>query len=218
MGEAMKRVKIRYYVATSIALLLMAIVMGLAPPRVAAMQPLPLTSTSLALNPDDPAQQTVGRLRFMGGLVLKSTNRDFGGLSGLRAGADGHMLAITDTGFWVAFNTIERGGRLVRAARTAPGYRLYALPGTTPPKPGMVRAPEAAGPGIALEIWELGFAEFGTFVAGIPAPLSVGTIALDDGSTVQGFLCEAAGLDGALDITHFGGWRDYLAHRAAAPS
>lgn len=113
MGDAMKRIKTRYYVVASAVFLFAAMVFTLAPPRVAAMQPLPLTAKSIALNPDDPGQQTVGRLRYMGGLVLKSTNRDFGGLSGLRAGNDGRLLAISDTGYWVTFTTIERGGRLI---------------------------------------------------------------------------------------------------------
>ncbi len=113
MGDRMKRTKTRYYIVASIAVVLAAVVFLLAPPRVAAMQPLPLTATSIALNPDDPNQQQVGRLRYMGGLVLKSTDDGFGGLSGLRAGPDNRMLAVTDTGNWVTFTTIERDGRLV---------------------------------------------------------------------------------------------------------
>lgn len=113
MGDAMKRIKFRYYIVVAIPMLFVALIFVLAPPRVAAMQPLPLTAKSIALNPQNPDQQSVGRLRYMGGLVLKSTNRDFGGLSGLRAGREGRMLAVSDTGFWVTFTTIERGGRLI---------------------------------------------------------------------------------------------------------
>ncbi|MFZ5557597.1 MAG: allophanate hydrolase [Pseudomonadota bacterium] len=109
-----------------------------------------------------------------------------------------------------------RGGRLLRATRTAPRYRLYALPGTTPPKPGLVRV-EGAGAAIDVEVWRLPLAAFGAFVAEVPAPLAIGTVALEDGGTVKGFLCEAAALEGAADITRFGGWRRYLA-QAAAPA
>ena len=110
----------------------------------------------------------------------------------------------------------ERGARLVRAARTAARYRLFALPATSPPKPGMVRTSGADGHAIEVEIWELPLAAFGSFVTGIPAPLSIGTIELDDASSVQGFLCEATAVEHADDISHFGGWRNYIGARSAA--
>ena len=104
----------------------------------------------------------------------------------------------------------SRGARLVQATRTAPEYRLYALPGTTPPKPGLVRVAQG-GAAIEVEVWELGVAEFGSFVAAIPAPLGIGTLRLEDGSTVQGFSCESAAVADARDVSAFGGWRAYLA-------
>jgi allophanate hydrolase len=103
----------------------------------------------------------------------------------------------------------DRGARLVRATRTAPLYRFYALPDTTPPKPGLVRVTEGGG-AIDVEVWELPLAAYGGFVARIPAPLGVGIIALENGSQVQGFLCEAAAVHGARDITALGGWRAFL--------
>ncbi|MET0258524.1 MAG: allophanate hydrolase [Methylobacterium sp.] len=108
------------------------------------------------------------------------------------------------------------GGRLVRAARTAPFYRLYALPGTVPAKPGLVRDPGFKGPGLAIEVWSLDPAGFGRFVAGIPQPLGIGKLTLDDGSEVSGFVCEPAAVAGALEVTGFGGWRAYVASRAKA--
>lgn len=110
----------------------------------------------------------------------------------------------------------ERGGRLLQATHTAPDYRLFALPGTVPPKPGLVRAAAGEGAAIALEVWELPAAHYGSFVALIPAPLGIGTLTLADGSAVQGFLCEAQALAGAQDITHHGGWRAYMGSRPAA--
>ncbi len=104
-----------------------------------------------------------------------------------------------------------RGARLVRACRTAPHYRLYALPGGPPARPGLLR--REPGRAIEVEVWELPFAAFAGFVAGIPAPLGIGTVALDDGETVQGFLCEAYAVADAEDITDLGGWRRYLACR-----
>ena len=103
------------------------------------------------------------------------------------------------------------GGNLLRTCRTAPDYKLFALPNTTPPKPGLVREPGFAGPGLAVEVWELPPAAFGQFVARIPAPLGIGKVTLDDGSSVSGFLCEAHVLGGAQEITHHGGWRAYIA-------
>ena len=94
---------------------------------------------------------------------------------------------------------------------TAPGYRLYALPGTVPPKPGLICEPAFEGPGIAVEVWALPAAAFGAMVAGIPAPLGIGKVTLADGSAVSGFLCEQHALEGAENITAYGGWRAFRA-------
>ncbi|MDP3072201.1 MAG: allophanate hydrolase [Opitutaceae bacterium] len=103
----------------------------------------------------------------------------------------------------------DRHARLVWSGTTAPAYRLYALPNTTPPKPGLVRVADT-GAAIAVEVWELSIAAFGSFVAAVPPPLCIGSLALANGDTVKGFLCEPAALDGATDITAHGGWRTYL--------
>jgi allophanate hydrolase len=105
----------------------------------------------------------------------------------------------------------DNGGSLVRRARTAADYRLFALPNTVPPKPGLIRDPGFAGPGLEVEVWMLPADSFGRFVANIPAPLGVGKITLDDGSAVTGFLCESHAVAQAREITAFGGWRAYLA-------
>ncbi|MBS0233706.1 MAG: allophanate hydrolase [Proteobacteria bacterium] len=104
---------------------------------------------------------------------------------------------------------IERDAIYRETSRTAAGYRLYALSGTNPPKPGLVY--EGTGPGaIEVEIWEMDEAAFGSFVALIPAPLGIGTLVLEDGRRVKGFLCESHATAGAQDITGFGGWRAWL--------
>ena len=105
---------------------------------------------------------------------------------------------------------LERGSRLLERTRTAPHYRLYALPGTTPPKPGMQRVPEG-GAAIELEVWDMPLAALGSFLALIPPPLGLGSVQLADGRHVHGFLCESHALAGAQDISAFGGWRAYLA-------
>jgi allophanate hydrolase len=109
------------------------------------------------------------------------------------------------------------GARLLRACTTAPAYRLFALPGT-PARPGMIRASAPGGGAIAGEVWAVPQAALGRFVAQIPAPLGVGRVALDDGSDVLGFLCEAAAAEGAAEITRFGGWRAWRAARATQPA
>ena len=108
----------------------------------------------------------------------------------------------------------ERGAVLVAQAATAPKYRLYALAGTVPPKPGMARVADK-GCSIELEIWEMPVDRYGSFVALIPWPLGIGTVELADGSAVQSFVCEALALEGAEDISRFGGWRAYIASRQA---
>jgi allophanate hydrolase len=110
----------------------------------------------------------------------------------------------------------ERGARLLARTHTAPDYRLFALPGTTPPKPGLLRVPKGEGWPIALEVWEMPLAHYGSFVAAIPPPLGIATLTLADGSTVQGFACEELATRAADDISRFGGWRAYLASREGA--
>ncbi len=103
------------------------------------------------------------------------------------------------------------GGTFVRAAATAPDYRLFALNGTTPPKPGLLRVGANEGGSIKAEIWSLDAAGFGRFVAGIPAPLGIGTIGFADGTMAKGFLVEGEAVREARDITSFGGWKAFLA-------
>ena len=104
----------------------------------------------------------------------------------------------------------ERGGTLLECTQTSPAYRLYALPGTTPPKPGLVRDGDGDGAPIEVELWSMPVERFGSFVALIPAPLGIGTLTLVDGRSVKGFVCEAWATVGARDITALGGWRAYV--------
>ncbi len=103
----------------------------------------------------------------------------------------------------------SRGATFVRRTRTVPAYRFYALPGGPPFRPGLVRTP-SGGASIDVEVWSVPAAHFGSFVAGIPAPLGIGKVDLEDGQQVSGFLCETHALEGAREITALGGWRQYL--------
>ena len=102
----------------------------------------------------------------------------------------------------------SRDARFVREARTAPAYRLYAMADSVPPKPALVHSGDGAP--IALEIYELDMAAFGSFVAEVPPPLAIGTVTLEDGSLVKGFVAEPRAMKDAEDITSLGGWRAYI--------
>ena len=165
-------------------------------------------------------------------LMLADLAQRFHHSTGLKLGALGEALPATQSiaasrdsvriavvgahlsGLPLNHQLTERGARLETAGRTSARYRLYALPGTTPPKPGMVRDPEKGGP-IELEVWRLPACEYGSFVAGIPSPLGIGQIELDNGEWVQGFLCEAWALRQAEEITHLGGWRAFVTRKSA---
>ena len=105
------------------------------------------------------------------------------------------------------YQLTERGATLLKTCRTAAVYRFYALPGDLP-KPGLVRGEDGAA--IETEIWRLPLRHFGSFVGLVPPPLVIGTVELESGSTVKGFLCEPWALAEATDITDLGSWRAYL--------
>lgn len=127
------------------------------------------------------------------------------------------MLAVVGAhlaGLPLNHQLTTRGARLLQTTATAADYHLYALPGTVPPKPGLVRV-AAGGVSINVELWSMTPAAFGAFTAEVPSPLAIGTLALADGRNVKGFLCESCAVAGAQDISAFGGWRAYLAAQAA---
>jgi allophanate hydrolase len=103
--------------------------------------------------------------------------------------------------------------RLLEVTTTTADYRLFALPNTTPPKPGLLRIADGSGQPIAVEVWALTREAFGTFVNQVPAPLAIGTLRLANGETVKGFLVEPEALKGAENVSAFGGWRNFIASR-----
>jgi allophanate hydrolase len=166
------------------------------------------------------------RLATFGALLHRATSQDLGATGKTLATVEPPAISMASD--WIAVAVLgahlsgeplnhqltDAGGRFVRATRTAPKYRFFALPNTTPPKPGLARVAEG-GVAIDLEIWALSPAAFGSFVARIPAPLCIGRIELEDGSAVSGFLCEGHAFSGARDISEFGGWRAYRRSLAA---
>jgi allophanate hydrolase len=103
----------------------------------------------------------------------------------------------------------SRDATFVGAYETAPTYRLYAMVDSVPPKPALVHSEDGAA--IAVEVYELDVAAFGSFVADVPAPLAIGTVTLSDGTSVKGFVSEPRASVGAEDITDLGGWRAFIA-------
>ena len=104
---------------------------------------------------------------------------------------------------------VERGATLREATQTAAAYRLFALPGAQPPKPGLVREARG-GAAIAVEVWDMPRHAVGSFLALISAPLGLGAVELADGTWVHGFLCESHAVADAQDVTAFGGWRAFV--------
>ena len=134
------------------------------------------------------------------------------------SGAPGERIELAVLGAHLSGLPLNRelldlGASFSREVETAQDYRLFALPGSIPAKPGLLRVAEGAGSAIAAEIWTLDRAGFGEFVARIPAPLGIGTIRLRDGGWVKGFLVEAEAVKAAEDVSRFGGWRAYLKSR-----
>jgi allophanate hydrolase len=169
--------------------------------------------------------------------LTASLARDIHAASGLTMGATGHELPTSGSPSSVNADDMidlvvvgahlsgmplngqlrDLDARFLRATRTSPSYRLYALAGQLPPKPGLIRVEQGQGSGIDVEVWQLTPAAFGRFVAAIPAPLGIGTIALEDGTSAKGFLAEFVALSDAADITEHGGWRAYMHAAGATP-
>jgi len=137
----------------------------------------------------------------------------------LPAAADGNTVDVMVCGAHMSGlplnkQLLERGAWQVSTTRTAPVYRFYALPGGPPFRPGLVRVKDN-GVAVDVEVWRVPVEHFGSFVAGIPAPLGIGKVKLEDGSEVSGFMCETLGVAEATDISALGGWRQYLASFSA---
>ena len=103
----------------------------------------------------------------------------------------------------------ERGATLSEKTHTSANYRMFALAGGPPYRPGLIRD-DSTGVAIEVEVWQVPEENFGSFVAGIPAPLGIGKVELEDGRWLPGFICEAYGVIGARDISELGGWRQYM--------
>jgi allophanate hydrolase len=191
---------------------------GLSIPSSISAEGIPFGVTLLAPGGEDAMLASIGRhYHYATGLplgALKAQQPALAAVTGTIAGPDEFALAVVGahlSGMQLNGELRSAGGRLLESATTAPHYRLYALDGAAPARPGLLRVKNGAGAGIELEVWALPSDAFGRFVAAVPPPLSIGTIELSDGRAVKGFLVEAEGISGARDISSFGGWRKFVA-------
>ncbi len=152
--------------------------------------------------------------------VAEHLERDRGVLpaaAGLAPRPGEHLLAVVgahQSGLALNDLLTDRGATLVARIRTAPAYRLWALTHLEPPRPALERVNDG-GAAIEAEVWSMHAAALGAVVAEVAAPLAVGSVELDGGQRVTGFVCEPAGLDDAIDISALGGWRSFLSRRDA---
>ena len=99
---------------------------------------------------------------------------------------------------------LQFGAQFIETTTTAPTYKLLMLEdGLT--RPGLLFS-EAGGNAIEVDLWEMQSEQLASFIACIKAPLALGTITLNDGREVLGFVC-AANPAVYKDITKTGGWR-----------
>jgi allophanate hydrolase len=194
---------------------------GLAVPASIRPDGIPFSVTLLAPAGDDAALAAIGReFHAATGLPLGALKRPQPLLARPPAAPAEGEIAIAVVGAHLSGMPLNgelraAGARLIERTATAPHYRLYALAGTRPPKPGLLRVKNGAGAAIEVEVWALSEGAFGRFVAAVPPPLSIGTLELDGGRSVKGFLVEAEAVAGARDISSFGGWRAFMAQEKA---
>ncbi len=195
---------------------------GLAVPVTFAADGTPFGATFVAPAGQDAFLASLGRATHAAtGLPLGALNIKPATLAKLppATGADEIAIAVVGahlSGMPLNSELRSLGARFLERTATAPDYKLFALDGTRPPKPGLLRVEKGKGGEIEIEIWALPADAFGRFVAAIPAPLGIGTLTLPDGRGVKGFLVEAEAVNGARDISHFGGWRAYMAEQKAS--
>ena len=167
-----------------------------------------------------PAGQTPGGLPF-GVTLMAPAGYDYALLNAAAALRGEPIVACPDqlriavcgahmAGQPLNGDLVRRGAYLVSQTRTASNYRLYALPDGK--RPALVRA-DGEGAAIEVEVWSLPAREVGGFLATIAPPLGLGSVELDDGQWVNGFIAEGRAVAGAVDVTVFGGWRSYRSSR-----
>ncbi|MDP9173179.1 MAG: allophanate hydrolase [Planctomycetota bacterium] len=198
---------------------------GVAVPSAMSQSGLPFGISLIApAGSDEPLMDLAERYHLSSGLPMGATGLPLPSTSApavTEPVVDNILIAVVGahlTGQPLNYQLTQRNATLTRSCKTAEKYRLYALAGTTPPKPGLARVEDAAGRAIEVEIWRMPIAEVGSFISLIAPPLGIGTLELEDGQYVKGFICENYAIATALDITDFGGWRAYLKSKQQPPA
>lgn len=189
---------------------------GIAVPVAKRNDGLPMSVTLLAkAGEDEIIASLAAKLHQQSGVSLGATSwplPDF--VPPARALGPGEIeLAVVGahlSGMPLNADLVSAGGKFLRSVSTVPDYRLFVLPGQTIAKPGLVRVEKDDGASIEVEVWSLPERQFARFVSAIPAPLGIGTVQLEDGSSPKGFLVESIAVQEAQDISKFGGWRNYV--------
>lgn len=163
-----------------------------------------------------------GQLQQLNALPLGATKQALPALQDALASVDSNVESMVDvavcgahlSGFPLNFQLTERGGVLVESTNTSANYRFYALAGGPPFRPGLIRVNEnQQGAAIEVEVWRIPLHTLGSFLQGIAQPLGLGRVELQDGSWVTSFICEGYAIETAVDITEYGGWREYMASK-----
>jgi allophanate hydrolase len=176
----------------------------------------PFGITLLAQAGSDAALAAIGRVFHADtGLPLGATKAAQPPLAPVSTHPDDGEIAIAVVGAHLSGMPLNGelksfGARFLETTTTAADYRLFALTGTQPPKPGLLRVGAGSGAAVDVEVWAMPAEKFGRFVDAVPPPLSIGTLVMADGRQVKGFLVEAEATSGARDISAFGGWRTFM--------
>lgn len=195
---------------------------GMAVPTGKRSDGLPMSVTLLApAGRDDAVASLASRLHAALGLSLGATGWRASAPDLPKPRADGGEIDLVVVGAHLSGMPLNGdlkrlGGRFLRAVQTRPDYQLFALAQQSVPKPGLQRVRPGEGVAVDVEVWGLPPHQFAAFVAAIPPPLGIGTVLLADGTSPKGFLVESAGLEGATDISAYGGWRAYVARAVTA--
>lgn len=189
---------------------------GLAVPAAFAADGTPYGVTFLARAGEDAKLATIGRVfHAKSGLPLGAHNIPQPALPKLVAdiggGVEVAVIGAHLSGMALNHELTALGARFVEALRTGPDYKLFALEGEGPARPGMLRVAPGKGSKVEAELWSLSHEAFGKFVAAVPAPLSIGSVRFENGKIAKGFLVEAEAVKSAKEISSFGGWRNYVA-------
>lgn len=114
------------------------------------------------------------------------------------------VCGLHKKGYPFEYQLVEKGAYYRETTKTAAKYKLCKLP-TKPVKPGLYEVAEN-GANIEVDLYEVPIGNMGDFLTQVPKPLTIGTVMLEDGRMVKGFLCEEYSAKQGIDMTEQGKW------------